>query len=124
MSITTTFITRYVRHHDSAVTWHERFFGREPDAAPMPSCREWHLPGGVIFQVIEDPSRDGTQSVAFAVEDLDAELQRLSAAGVEHGEVWDVEGIDGLRYAPVPDPAGGEIGLLNRIAMNPTAQER
>lgn len=73
----TIFITRYVASHEASLPWYEKFFGRSPDAEPVPGFREWRLGQGVLFQVIEDAGREGEQSVAFGVADLTATASRL-----------------------------------------------
>lgn len=113
MNITTTFITRYVADHSSAIAWYSSFFGREPDASPVPNCREWHQPGGVVFQVIHLPDKAGTQSFAFSVGDWEAEAERIRQAGFPAGETFAVPGFARLRYAPFSDPEGVATGLLN-----------
>ncbi|WP_018155939.1 VOC family protein [Demetria terragena] len=114
MNIHSTFITRYVAEHQPAVDWYAALFGREPDASPVPNCREWYQPGGVIFQVILDPARSGSQSFAFAVDSLDAEVRRVADAGLAPGSGWAVQGFENLHFVPFSDPEGVEVGLLNK----------
>src|SRR5699024_4493081 len=70
MNIRTIFITRYVDDHDTAIDWYSQLFGRRPDDAPVPDCREWNLQTGVVFQVIRQPERAGEQSFAFGISDF------------------------------------------------------
>lgn len=111
MQPTTIFITRYVDDHAAGIDFYRTLFGREPDAAPVPDCREWELQPGVLFQVIRADHPRGV-SFAFGVDDLGAERDRLTDAGVAVGEPWPVGGFDGLCYAEVMDPEGGATGLL------------
>jgi predicted enzyme related to lactoylglutathione lyase len=58
-----------------------------------------------------EPARSGT--VVFAVDDLDAERQRLERAGARFEEyVGEVEGR--LRFATFHDPDGNPLQLLER----------
>ncbi len=109
----TIFITRYVASHDVSLPWYERFFGRPADDRPMPSCHEWRLGEGVLFQVIEDPARQGETQFAFRVASLDGELTRLRQAGIDIPEPADVGGFSTLRYAETADPEGVATGLLD-----------
>ena len=109
----TIFITRYVASHEASLPWYEKFFGRSPDAEPVPSCREWRLSQGVLFQVIEDAGRQGEQSVAFGVADLTATASVLAESGLEMAEASAVDGFTTLRYTEIRDPEGVPLGLLD-----------
>lgn len=107
------FITRYVASHAASLDWYERLLGRPADDRPVPSCREWRLGGGVLFQVIELPERQGETSVAFRVADVEAQATRLRDAGVELDDPAPVEGFATLRYVETRDPEGVPLGLLD-----------
>ena len=112
MDTTTVFITRYVADHEAAIDYYASVFGREPDARPVPNCREWVLAPGVLFQVIADEHPVGV-SYAFGVHDVEVEARRMTAAGVPVGEPWRVPGFDTLRYAELTDPEGVTLGILD-----------
>lgn len=107
------FITRYVASHAESLDWYEHLLGRPADDRPMPSCHEWRLGGGVLFQVIELPDRQGEISVAFRVADADGEAARLRDAGLDIDDPMPVEGFATLRYAEARDPEGVPLGLLD-----------
>lgn len=113
MNIRTIFITRYVDDHDTAIDWYSQLFGRRPDEAPVPDCREWNLQTGVVFQVIRQPERAGEQSFAFGITDFQQTAGSLESAGLPSTDEWQVAGFDDLTFLELRDPEGVQTGLLN-----------
>lgn len=109
----TIFITRYVASHEASLPWYESVLGRPADDQPMPSCREWRLRDGVLFQLIEDADRAAETSIALGVADLGAEVPRLQEAGIVVGEPEAVGGFEALRFTEIRDPEGVVLGLLD-----------
>jgi predicted enzyme related to lactoylglutathione lyase len=80
---------------------------------------EYDLKGGTFaigcYGDVWKPSRDGT-SIAFEVDDLDAEVSRLKAKGVKFAmEVMDTPV---CRFGIVLDPDGNQILIHKRKAKN------
>ena len=117
-------LTRWVADHAPAIDWYTTLFGRAPDRAPVPNCREWDLLPGVVLQVIAQPERAGETSLAFGVPGLPAQEERLAAAGVAATQAFDVNPFHGLRYVEYTDPEGVPTGLLNSEAMGDVPRAR
>ncbi|MDO5503325.1 MAG: VOC family protein [Actinomycetia bacterium] len=113
MNPETIFITRYVASHDTCLSWYESVLGRPADDQPMPSCREWRLREGVLFQLIEDAGQAGQTSIAFGVADLDVEVSRVREAGIDISDPVPVGGFDTLRFTELCDPEDVTVGLLD-----------
>ena len=93
--------------------WWAKLIGRPKDREPMPSCHEWDLRDGVLFQVLDNAKGHGTTSVTLLISDLDAEIARLSDAGIDVPTPEKVKGFETLRYAEFADPEGNTVGLLD-----------
>lgn len=90
----------------AAETWYARLFGREPDGRPMPGLLEWHLGDGFGLQVWAEPERAGHSAVVIEVDDLDAVVHRLTAAGVDQ---QGPQPGGGRRILVVEDPDGNRV---------------
>ena len=71
---------------------------------------------GAITQLIagvpiteSNPERAGTGRITFPVTGLNALLERLVAAGIEHEQIETYS--NGVRHARVPDPDGNAIAF-------------
>jgi predicted enzyme related to lactoylglutathione lyase len=93
--------------------WWVRFIGRRWDRVPMPSCHEWSLSDGVLFQVLESSDGHGSATVTLHVPDLDTEMDRLANEGIEVPDPVKVEGFESLRFTQFSDPEGNTVGLLD-----------
>ncbi len=93
--------------------WWAKFIGRRWDRDPMPSCHEWVLADDVLFQVLDSAGGHGGATVTLHVPDLDAEIERLSEAGITLPEPVAVEGFESLRFLEFSDPEGNTVGLLD-----------
>lgn len=70
----------------ASVAWYGRLFGRGPDARPMPLLNEWHFGSGGL-QLYKAPEHAGHGTLTVLVSDIRDERQRLSAAGLQPGEI-------------------------------------
>ncbi|MEE4212527.1 MAG: VOC family protein [Parvularcula sp.] len=93
---------------DRSTVWFTTLFGRSPDQAPMDGLKEWHHADFAGFQLFLNPSDAGRGCLTLIVDDIDAELRRLSDAGIETGKVGtgDIATISQLR-----DPDGNTVVL-------------
>jgi predicted enzyme related to lactoylglutathione lyase len=90
-----------------ATEFYSAVLGRGPDAEPMPSLKQWELPGGGGVQLTDgSPEKSGSTGVTLLVTDLDAFVASLDAAGIEHG---DVAPGGGSRLLIVTDPFGNDV---------------
>ncbi|PZO49178.1 MAG: hypothetical protein DCF16_15145 [Alphaproteobacteria bacterium] len=113
MDVDTIFISINATDHTAQTDWWTKFLGRPFDRIPVPSCREWDLREGVLFQVLDNSSDRTRVVVSLRVENLDANIERLRAAGVPISDPKPVEGFATLRFVSVQDPEGNTIGLLD-----------
>ena len=104
---------------DAGIAWFTKLLGRAPDNRPMPEAAEYEFPGGGWIQIFADKDRAGKSSVTLAVDDLDAELERLKSAGVEVGEPTRTDFVD---TAIVNDDDGNQVVLAQaKSAANRSA---
>jgi predicted enzyme related to lactoylglutathione lyase len=113
MKVDTVFISINATDHAAQTEWWTTFLGRPFDRIPVPSCREWDLREGVLFQVLDNSSDRTRVAASLRVADLDANIERLRDAGVAVPDPQRVEGFDSLRFVSVRDPEGNTLGLLD-----------
>lgn len=113
MQIDSVFISLHAEDFEAQTRWWETLIGRAYDRRPMPSCHEWTLRDGVIFQVLDSMEDLPKGAVTLHVADLDAEVARLRAAGVEVPEPQRVDGFETLRFVSWKDPEANVVGLLD-----------
>jgi catechol 2,3-dioxygenase-like lactoylglutathione lyase family enzyme len=105
----------------AARAWYETVLGRPPDAAPMSGLLEWHLMDHAWLQVVDlQIVRDiqhsarwgaaGASSVSFVIADLDTQLARFAANGIE--VVSQYTTVSSLKTATVSDPAGNFVTFV------------
>ena len=92
---------------DAAAAWYRRILG-DTGTRPMPEVAEWHFPRGGGLQVYLGPERAGHGSFTLAVTDLDAEIDRLDALGVDTSGRLDGPGV---RTMIIRDPDGNSIAF-------------
>ncbi|MGY1744420.1 VOC family protein [Blastococcus sp. SYSU D00695] len=108
MSFSTVLAQSTVSDLGAAERWYTELWDRAPDARPMPGLLEWRLPGGSGLQVWSEPERAGRSTVVLGLDDLDAVVTRLRAAGSAHGEP---EPGGGGRVLVLADPDGNRVVL-------------
>lgn len=114
MPITT--VLAVVPASDLAVSrpWFTRLLGREPDAVPMPSDVEWHIPGGGGIQLVDDASNAGAGSITLGDDDVDAELDFIRQRGLDVPEAETVPSGQ-FRIAMLKDPNGNTVVLAQTL---------
>jgi catechol 2,3-dioxygenase-like lactoylglutathione lyase family enzyme len=98
----------HVRDIAAARAWYEQLLG-DPSFAPHDRELVWELAEGRSVYVLEDPERAGGGAVTAFVDDLDAELARIAARGLEPAERETYS--NGVRKATFRDADGNEIGF-------------
>jgi predicted enzyme related to lactoylglutathione lyase len=83
MSIDNAIASVAVTELRTAAAWYEKLFGRPPDSSPMPEVREWKFERGGWLQVYQLAERAGSGSFTLAVSNLDDEVRKLRAMGVD-----------------------------------------
>jgi len=111
MQVRTIFLSLSARNFDGQARWWADVLGRPHDREPMPTCREWDLADGVLFQVLDQP-REARVDVSLRISGLDAEIARLRRAGVDIPDPVKVEGFGTLRLVQFSDPEGNRVNLL------------
>lgn len=71
-----------VKDLKAAVAWYERVL-ELAGSSPMPEVAEWSFPRGGGLQVYQDAQRAGQGSCTLAVGDIDAQIAKLDALGVD-----------------------------------------
>ncbi len=74
-----------VRDFETSTAWHERLFGRPPDAQPMDGLVEWHFGDGRGIQVWCEPDRATTSRRVAA--SLRRQIRVLSTGDAYAGKV-------------------------------------
>jgi catechol 2,3-dioxygenase-like lactoylglutathione lyase family enzyme len=93
---------------DASIDWYTRFFGRPPDLRVGDEVL-WELDGGATLFIEPNTARAGAGRITFAVAGLDALLERLAAARIEHEEIETYS--NGVRHVNIPDPDGNAIAF-------------
>lgn len=104
-----------VRDLDNAIVWYTKLLGHAPDQQPMPELAEYTFASGGWMQIFADADRAGRSSVTLAVDDLDAELERLETAGISASQPTRSDYVD---TAIVKDPDGNQIVLAQAKSAN------
>ncbi len=93
---------------DVSIDWYTRFFGRPPDMRVGDEVL-WRIDEHATLFIEPNAKQAGTGRITFAVEGLDALLERLAAQGIEHEPVETYS--NGVRHVKIPDPDGNAIAF-------------
>ncbi|MGY3264184.1 VOC family protein [Lysobacter sp. HA35] len=91
--------------------WYEALL-ESPSSSPMPEVAEWSLPRGGGLQLFRDPLRAGSSSATLAVDDIDAQRERLATLGVE---IVDSTDADAVRTITLRDPDDNRLVLAQAL---------
>jgi len=100
---------------ERANAWYEALFGRPADNRPMPTLVEWQVTGAGWVQVTVDTARAGSALLNFAVDDLPATKDELTARGVSTGVIQPVN--KGVELSATTDPDGNAITLIGNFRV-------
>lgn len=103
-----------VKDLKAAVKWYESVFGRPADSTPMPEVAEWKFRRGGWLQVYQLPERAGAGSFTLAVNDIEEEVRKMRALGIECSQQSSGEMV---RTLMITDPDGNHIAFAQ--ALNP-----
>ena len=107
MSIDNVLASVAVNDVKAAATWYGQLLGCAGET-PMPQLAEWRFPHGGCLQVYELPKRAGEGSFTLAVSDIEAEILKLVAMGVD----VTCRTIDSrVKTVMITDPDGNHIAL-------------
>ena len=93
---------------DAGVDWYTRFFGREPDTRVGDEVL-WEVDEHAWLFIEPDAARAGSARITLAASGLDALLERLVAAGIDHEPIETYS--NGVRHVNVPDQDGNVIAF-------------
>lgn len=96
-----------VRDLGRARAWYEEWLGRK-GSSPMPEVVEWVFPNGGGLQVYQLPERAGQGSFTLVVEDIESEVRRLQALGIDASQRSSSERV---KTVIITDPDGNHIAL-------------
>ena len=85
-----------------------RIFGRPPTVR-VGDAVLWDIDEHATLFIEPNPAHAGSGRVTLGVDGLDAILERLAAAGIEHEPVETYS--NGVRHVNVPDPDGNALAL-------------
>ena len=114
MSIDNVLASVAVKDVKAASAWYAELFGRQC-TAPMPEVREWVFPRGGGLQVYQLPERAGNGSFTLAVSDIEEQVRKLVAMGVDASQRWSDSRV---KTVMVTDPDGNHIAFAE--ANDPT----
>ena len=103
-----------VKDITAASKWYAHLFG-QPGETPMPELAEWKFPRGGWLQVYQLPERAGHGSFTLAVTDLEVEIQKLDAMGLDTSQRSSGSRV---KTVMVTDPDGNHIAFAE--AFDPT----
>jgi predicted enzyme related to lactoylglutathione lyase len=97
-----------VRDLKAAMTWYGTILGRSADSMPMPEVAEWKFERGGWLQVYQLPERAGSGSFTLAVSDIEGEVRRVRALGIDTAQQSSGENVKTLM---IRDPDGNHIAF-------------
>jgi predicted enzyme related to lactoylglutathione lyase len=102
-----------VKDINTATTWYEHVLGRAADCRPMPEVAEWKFERGGWLQVYRLPERAGSGSFTLAVSDLEEEVCKMRALGIDVSQQSSNEKVKTLM---IVDPDGNHIAFAEAWA--------
>lgn len=107
MSIDNVLASVAVKDLKAASAWYAQLFGRA-GSTPMPEIAEWRFPRGGCLQIYELPERAGQGSFTLAVSDIESEVRKLLAMGVDASRRTSSSRV---KTVMVTDPDGNHIAF-------------
>jgi predicted enzyme related to lactoylglutathione lyase len=112
MSIQNAIASVAVKDLKTAAKWYEKLFGRPADSKPMPEVEEWRFERGGWLQVYQLAERSGSGSFTLAVTNLDEEMRKLRAMGVDTSQQSSGPKV---KVVMITDPDGNHIAFAEAI---------
>jgi predicted enzyme related to lactoylglutathione lyase len=101
-----------VKDLKAAAAWYHSVLGRPPDSTPMPEIAEWKFERGGWLQVYQLPERAGFGSFTLAVNDIEAEVRKMRALGVDTSQQSSGAKVKTLM---ITDPDGNHIAFAEAL---------
>ncbi len=93
---------------DVSIDWYTRFFGRPADMRVGDEVL-WDIDEHATLFIEPNAEQAGAGRITFAVDGLDALLERLAAQRIEHEPIETYS--SGMRHVNIPDPDGNRIAF-------------
>lgn len=98
--------------------WYETLLKRKPDFMPHEGFAEWEVIPGCWLQVAEGIPSEGSGPLRLAVNDLEAEQERIGKAlNVDHFELYERDEVP-VRWGTFRDPWGNQLGFFEYLDKN------
>jgi catechol 2,3-dioxygenase-like lactoylglutathione lyase family enzyme len=114
LTVTGVTVTVPVRNVAAAREWYARLLGHGPELEPAPDVVEFELFGEVWLQLLESHANAGTAILRIGVSDLEAQREVVASAGVDVGDIEQVE--DVIKFCDFRDPDGNLFSLVEVLA--------
>jgi catechol 2,3-dioxygenase-like lactoylglutathione lyase family enzyme len=93
---------------DRSIDWYTRFFDRHPDSRVGDEVL-WEIDEHAWLFIEPNAAQAGAGRITLAVAGLDALLERLAGARIEHDTIETYS--NGVRHVNIPDPDGNKIAF-------------
>ncbi|MEK3796857.1 VOC family protein [Peribacillus sp. FSL H8-0477] len=98
--------------------WYETLLNRRPDFMPHEGFAEWEVIPGCWLQVAEGIPSEGSGPVRLAVNNLEAEQERImKELNVDHFEIYARDEVP-VRWGTFSDPWGNQLGFFEYVDKN------
>lgn len=98
--------------------WYETLLNRRPDFMPHEGFAEWEVIPGCWLQVAEGIPSEGSGPLRLAVNNLEAEQERImKELSVDHFEIYARDEVP-VRWGTFSDPWGNQLGFFEYVDKN------
>lgn len=98
--------------------WYETLLKRRPDFMPHEGFAEWEVIPGCWLQVAEGIPSEGSGPLRLAVNNLEAEQERIvKELNVDHFEIYALDEVP-VRWGTFTDPWGNQLGFFEYLDKN------
>lgn len=98
--------------------WYETLLNRRPDFMPHEGFAEWEVIPGCWLQVAEGIPSEGSGPLRLAVNNLEAEQERImKELNVDHFEIYARDEVP-VRWGTFSDPWGNQLGFFEYVDKN------
>lgn len=98
--------------------WYETLLNRRPDFMPHEGFAKWEVIPGCWLQVAEGIPSEGSGPLRLAVNNLEAEQERImKELNVDHFEIYARDEVP-VRWGTFTDPWGNQLGFFEYLDKN------
>lgn len=107
-----------VTDFDQGQMWYETLLKRKPDFIPHEGFAEWEVIPGCWLQVAEGIPSEGSGPLRLAVNDLEADQERImKELNVDHFDIYARDEVP-VRWGTFSDPWGNQLGFFEYVDKN------